>query len=176
MWKDQKTKRQLIQAGAKQNKINKSKNYKCANYISTTTAETHILQVKHGCVCAPHPLLPALQRSADVLQVVQLLQQLEAPLLQLSVLLLLAAPPFLPQAAQHPAQVGQWHTPVGGTLLILFHLQREAEVGNCWLVFQTWQQMRRLDWVSEIFFLTDFRFYSLFIVFFYSTLYFLALN
>lgn len=78
-----------------------------------------------------HPLLPALQRSADVLQVVHLLQQLQAPFPQLAVLLLLlvlAAPRFLPQAAQHPAQVGQRHAPVGGTLLILFHLQKEAKV------------------------------------------------
>ncbi len=82
------------------------------------------------CVCVSHPLLPALQRSADVLQVVQLLQQLEAPLpqLALALLLLLAAPCPLPHAAHHPAQVGQRHTPVGGTLLILFHLQG----GNKW--------------------------------------------
>lgn len=59
------------------------------------------------CVQTSHPLLPALQHSADVLQVVQLLQQLEAPLPQLTVLLLLATPPLLPQAAHHPAQVGQ---------------------------------------------------------------------
>lgn len=76
------------------------------------------------CVCVSHPLLPALQHSADVLQVVQLLQELEAPLPQLTVLLLLAAPRLLPQAVYHPAEVEQRHAPVGGTLLILFHLQK----------------------------------------------------
>lgn len=81
-----------------------------------------------------HPLLAALQHSADVLQVVELLlQQLQAPLPQLALLLrrplhlLLAAPRFLPQAAQHPAQVGQRHAPVGGTLLVLLHLKVATE-------------------------------------------------
>lgn len=78
-----------------------------------------------------HPLLAVLQHSADVLQVVELLlQQLQAPLPQLGLLLgprpllllLAAAPRLLPQAAQHPAQVGQRHAPVGGTLLVLLHL------------------------------------------------------
>lgn len=79
------------------------------------------------CVCASHPLLPALQRSADVLQVVHVFQQLEAPLPHLAFLLLLAAPRLLPQAAHHPAQVGQRRAPVGGTLLILFHLREQRE-------------------------------------------------
>lgn len=86
--------------------------------------ETHIVSP----LSASHPLLPALQSSADVLQAVQLLQQPEAPLHQLALLLLLGAPRLLPQAADHPAQVGQGHAPVGGALLILFHLQRGKKV------------------------------------------------
>lgn len=65
-------------------------------------------------VCASHPLLPALQSSADVLQVlhvVHLLQLLKAPLPQSMLLLLLLfflpTPSILVLAGPHPAQVSQ---------------------------------------------------------------------
>lgn len=83
------------------------------------------------CVCVlSHPLLSALQRSADVSQAGQFLHQLQV------LLLLLTTPRFLPQPTHHPAQVWQRHTPVGGVVLILCRLQRkqsetEVEFSRC---------------------------------------------
>lgn len=80
-------------------------------------------------LCASHPLLPALQHSAEVLEAVELLQKREASFPQLWNLLL-PAPRLLPQAAHQPAQIGQWYMPVGGTLPIVFHLQWKERSGG----------------------------------------------
>lgn len=59
-------------------------------------------------LCASHPLFPALQCSAEVLEAVHLPKQLEAPFPQLGNLLLflLSTPRFLLQASHQPTQVG----------------------------------------------------------------------